>query len=476
MVRSSTILLASCLAIIGVGHDSAKAEAPLYATAKDSLEALHKRRAQLLEIVREAPLIMESNSSEPSIGPYRVIGETGKELLCSARPVQNSAVESDKSSTDRQVSSNAASKGQSGAGAPVQSDSAHADELDSLERRTQLQLLQGICTTRTLGYWTYEWCHRTEIRQYHTDADGSITGKTVLGLFDSSTVPNLQTYFSTPATDAVIDYYTGGDVCDVAGGKTVERAVEVHLQCCAPGGSNRVTGTTKKTSKNSGGDRPVIQSIQEHRTCSYVVQVCVPQLCKTDAVDPKLKEMTSAVEIVQSLKEGSCLQHSEGWWTYEVCHHDKVRQLHAETVAVENAPDPKDKDAKTGKTISKSVVQRVTQSFVLGTHEEATAAKTKPELRKELSMDPDIPSAFVSELFTAGDFCGKAGQRRSIEVRYTCMPDAQDEPRSSEIVSIEEERTCHYIMLIHLNELCHLSEFHKARLSQYDISCVEAAA
>ena len=36
-----------------------------------------------------------------------------------------------------------------------------------------LRVLEGKCTVSRQGWWTYQWCHRKEIRQYHSNDDGT---------------------------------------------------------------------------------------------------------------------------------------------------------------------------------------------------------------------------------------------------------------------------------------------------------------
>ena len=110
--------------------------------------------------------------------------------------------------------------------------------------------------------------------------------------------------------------------------------------------------------------------------------------------------------------------------------------------------------------------------YMLG---EAMQAADPDEVLTEMSLDPELPSTFVVQQFANGDFCGKAGQRRSIEVRYTCFHGDDDDQQVSSIISIEEERTCHYIVVVHLTDLCHLKQFRKVQLPQYEITCNDAA-
>ena len=40
-----------------------------------------------------------------------------------------------------------------------------------------LASLEGRCDTLSLGWWSYEWCHRDQIRQFHIDhAEGKVSG------------------------------------------------------------------------------------------------------------------------------------------------------------------------------------------------------------------------------------------------------------------------------------------------------------
>ena len=45
------------------------------------------------------------------------------------------------------------------------------DPAAALTQRQQdpLQPLNGLCSTLSQGWWSYEWCHRRHVRQFHFD-------------------------------------------------------------------------------------------------------------------------------------------------------------------------------------------------------------------------------------------------------------------------------------------------------------------
>merc|ERR1712196_52808 len=49
-----------------------------------------------------------------------------------------------------------------------------------------LSLLDGKCTVSRQGWWTYQWCHQKEIRQYHAEGNGKRTHDWSLGSYDAT--------------------------------------------------------------------------------------------------------------------------------------------------------------------------------------------------------------------------------------------------------------------------------------------------
>ncbi|KAG0095363.1 Protein OS-9 [Podila epicladia] len=153
-----------------------------------------------------------------------------------------------------------------------------------------LDLLQPLtkgCLLKTIDYWTYEYCHEKHIRQYHAvkgvDGHYQIDPNEklyVLGTYEAP--PGIQESAGNEAsaqkslsrksgtmTDLVasqdkqylVQRWENGDHCEIIG---KPRKIEIQYQCA-----------------------PVffeqIHSVNEHSSCSYVIVIDSPSLCKDTA-------------------------------------------------------------------------------------------------------------------------------------------------------------------------------------------------
>ncbi|KAF9326365.1 Protein OS-9 [Podila minutissima] len=153
-----------------------------------------------------------------------------------------------------------------------------------------LELLQPLtkgCLLRTIDYWTYEYCHEKHVRQYRAikgvegryqeDPNGL---RYVLGTFEAppgiqgstgneaSTQKSLSRQSGTMTNlvasqdkKYLVQRWENGDHCPLIG---KPRKIEIQYQC-APVFSDQ------------------IRSVNEHSTCSYVIVIDSPSLCKDTA-------------------------------------------------------------------------------------------------------------------------------------------------------------------------------------------------
>lgn len=128
----------------------------------------------------------------------------------------------------------------------------------------------------TAGWWSYQVCYKKEVRQYHEDADGTRPSDWSMGVYveddKSSDTPDL-------GTD-VVQYFAGGQHCDENGEL---RSTKVVYTCC-------------KTKPQTIS----IDSVEEPSLCSYIINVCIPELCgrteDADGVAADTKKYTQACE------------------------------------------------------------------------------------------------------------------------------------------------------------------------------------
>ncbi|CAN0097078.1 unnamed protein product [Scytosiphon promiscuus] len=90
---------------------------------------------------------------------------------------------------------------------------------------TALDPLEGSCATLTQGYWSYQWCHRKDVTQFHTDESSS----TVISL-GRHTKTEVKRVNATPTrtdsahhTDKDGGSYSSGSATDTASGKDADK-------------------------------------------------------------------------------------------------------------------------------------------------------------------------------------------------------------------------------------------------------------
>ncbi|KAF3782794.1 OS-9-like protein [Nymphaea thermarum] len=161
--------------------------------------------------------------------------------------------------------------------------------------------------------------------------------------------------------------------------------------------------------------------------------------------DRRLKLKTPD-EILDKLKD-QCLLRQEGWWSYELCYHQRLRQVHTEE-------------------------RKVVQEFVLGKYnEEATAAFNRNNSDASILKDPrskDVAHRYHAHVYTNGTVCDLTNQPRETEVRFVCS-----ESPEVMISSIKETSTCKYAVTVQVPLLCKHPMFQQERSVWHTINCNE---
>ena len=194
--------------------------------------------------------------------------------------------------------------------------------------------LDGSCAYLNQGWWTYEWCHRRHVRQFHLEAQarspewslGDYT-RTELEDDDGGAASSVDAAGSEALSRAVDVFDVGGQRCDETG---TGRSSTVHFRCCdgpKPGKA------TKGKRKRAAGAEAFITSVDEVALCSYAFAVCSPSLCSPSSPNATASLLLKALE-------GVCLQRHEGWWSFEFCYKKGARQFHARLPRVETKPPP----------------------------------------------------------------------------------------------------------------------------------------
>ncbi|KAJ8568655.1 hypothetical protein K7X08_028188 [Anisodus acutangulus] len=148
-------------------------------------------------------------------------------------------------------------------------------------------------------------------------------------------------------------------------------------------------------------------------------------------------------ELLEVLKD-RCLIRQEGWWSYEFCYENKLRQVHLED-------------------------EKLVQEFILGYYDaEATAAYHQNRSDNSVLKDPrskDASQRYHAHIYTNGTVCDLTNEPRQTEVRFVCS-----EPRAM-ISSITELSTCKYALTVHCPTLCKHPLFQEERPVWHTINC-----
>lgn len=231
------------------------------------------------------------------------------------------------------------------------------------------------------SWWTFELCHRKEIRQFHLvsvrnaipaednaqfsfkrDPDWS------LGRFEHSEIirsggPSQIGNKSMPI-ELIIDRYVNGQKCDELRGAPIStRRTEVHLQCCP----TLIDPASLAHSVDKISQDVRIISVVEVDVCQYRMVVCVPSLCSP--VLPILTEEPSAYKVIQSLiSKTRCYVYQEGWWTYELCVGTDLRQYHASTQLTPMPNNPQQAQLEVLTRVSCTYLNEVNFSYNIISH------------------------------------------------------------------------------------------------------------
>lgn len=305
----------------------------------------------------------------------------------------------------------------------------------------------------------------------------------------------------------VIDSFENGEYCEDA---DTHRKVEVRLRCCSQteilsslkkGAMQNTDFFTNSFNKNTDEARAIFVNVQERSVCDYVAHVCTNVLCDTwldeENTDTELSDLTSngTVEIqrddsirfiLEKTLGEQCLKKNEGWWHYRFCYQGAIHQFH----------ESLDIDADRG--VMKSTVEA---ENILGQYDPVASerfpkedeihhvlfpqGKRKDSMESGTEIQPSTPISgvdtpcFVQE-YTQGDLCegadvidsaikggevGEGGIQRATTVRFFCGD-------TRELIRINEDHTCHYIVDISVPELCSHKYFEIPHIHKHAVKCM----
>lgn len=121
--------------------------------------------------------------------------------------------------------------------------------------------------------------------------------------------------------------------------------------------------------------------------------------------------------IVQEALDGTCIEASAGWWTYEICYKKEVRQFHEET------------DGKRSSDWSMGVY-----------------------VPEEQTADTPYSGTDIIQYFAGGQHCDENGELRRSKVLFACCP--KSESKQPSVEKVEEPALCSYAITVCIPDLC----------------------
>ena len=387
----------------------------------------------------------------------------------------------------------------------------------------RLQELQSICGQIHKGWWSYEWCYGEAITQFHIDFNAetnTIQVENVLDLghykqrivsLDLTHLPPNKFAEHTPELARVTDVHTDGNVCDETG---EARVTNVNMICCSESVAQQHKGMLHKQGHPVTSNIAVVVDIEEDEDvlCLYNVTVCTSLLCGTLGVDDEagssgkseyrvlsrsnpteneltmVKENESIREILDRVLNMLCLQTTlGGWWTYEICYQQRIRQFHETIGTKRNSAGAK-------------VVAKITETeHVLGLYDESKERNDIPDTEEwKLVVNAtnartggtsggnvwgEGSGAYYEIEYTGGDVCDHTDVTDSAIVAGSAIGTSGGVERSSSVrfycgemydVAVHEDSTCHYIVQVKVPALCQHRLFRAPSAKKQVIKCLRS--
>jgi len=278
-------------------------------------------------------------------------------------------------------------------------------------RNAKLAHLKGRCMTHQASeeYWSYEICFGLKVTQLNTDSQASFSlGEHAFGKDQLL------------ANGGVVEQYRGG---------TENRSCEIRYVC----GSSATTANFIR--------------VEEEMPLRYRITVRGPQFCsfRGDGLETQDEEgnLLRASSLLEDMR-GSCINMTQGWWTYEYCFPEMLRQYHLQG----STKDP----IHTLGTLSGSP-----EGAGPSSPDEVIMSIMRPKAGLGGIKDPR-PSRSgntraLRQSLGGGAVCDETGQARTAVMYFQCPSNWQQHPETR-FVSITEGSLCEYQVLVHSGLLC----------------------
>lgn len=375
----------------------------------------------------------------------------------------------------------------------------------------RLSELELICGQIHTGWWSYEWCYQQSVSQFHLEYDAiknkiNVDSLTDLGMFTERIIETDLTHAPTnelaqeiPELARVVDIHNGGGECKETGQL---RKTFAHLQCCSDDIMQQNQGLLHKGGRQVTSDIAAVISVQEdpNMVCTYNMTICTPLLCRGDNREGALSSLDASMaaalslesedfdenesirEILDRTLQELCLQSNNGgWWTYEFCHKQTVRQFHELISSRRHGLGAKltskglesehilgvFTDFDTSETLAVDdwkLVVNVSDIGIVGRGNSWGDGNGAYYDVEYFEGDVCDHSDVTSSAIVAGSTKAGGGVERSSTVRFYCG-------QSYDIV-VNEDSTCHYVVQVKVPFLCKHPLFRAPAMKKQIIKCL----
>jgi len=274
-------------------------------------------------------------------------------------------------------------------------------------RNAKLSSYKGRCWKIAQDYWSYDVCFGRKIAQFRPDTDVKFS----LG-------EHLQEADELLPDGGVVEHFAGG---------TDNRSTVIRYVCGSSESSRRIF------------------KIEEGPALKYTVTVTGPSFCSwSENKGTQSRDQAGNVLQIASLLEelrGSCVNVTQGWWTYEYCFPHTLRQFHA-------APNGKKRDPEhalgtVNGTDAPTGIDEVNM----------TLTKVKPSMAGKDRHAPPATLWALRQFLGGGAVCDETKRPRAAALLFQC-PSSWQSHLDTRIASINEGSLCEYEVVMHSALLC----------------------
>lgn len=149
--------------------------------------------------------------------------------------------------------------------------------------------LEDTCAFFLNSYWTYTFCNNSQLSQFHGGVKALANPNTYKYILGNAPTSNSNyTINKDQGIWHLSKIYDNGTICDLTG---EPRTVEIQYIC------------------DPKAKRPNLFSVRELRTCHYLAQIAVPELCREDILRDRADPFVSEIQCKRVIKENYDLNH-----------------------------------------------------------------------------------------------------------------------------------------------------------------------